>query len=158
MRRFFVDRELIHSDRPILIGRDVKHIRTVLRLKPGDEITLFDGEGSEYCARIIGSTPRAITLFVLHQHPAISESPVEITIGQALIKARKMDRIVRQLTELGTYAFIPFMAERSVPRPEPGRLVQKKAALGAHRQRGSQTMRPIPYTISSPCCFLQGIG
>lgn len=126
MTRFFLDRERIRSDRPILTGRDVRHIRKVLRLKPGEEITLFDGEGSEYGARIIDSTPQAIMLLVLHRYPAISESPVEITIGQALLKARKMDRIVRQLTELGTFAFIPFMAERSVPRPEPGRLAEKE--------------------------------
>ncbi|NVM22048.1 MAG: 16S rRNA (uracil(1498)-N(3))-methyltransferase [Desulfobacterales bacterium] len=126
MRRFFLDSEIIHSDRPAITGPDVRHIRTVLRLKPGEEITLFDGEGSEYRARITGSTPRAITLSVLDRYPAILEPAVQITIGQAILKAKKMDRIVRQLTELGIFAFIPFIAERSVPRPKPGPLAEKK--------------------------------
>jgi 16S rRNA (uracil1498-N3)-methyltransferase len=126
MRRFFLDREKIQSDRPTLTGPDVKHIRTVLRLKPGDEIFLFDGKGLEYRATITASTPKAIALSVLERFPSISESPVEITIGQALLKAGKMDRIVRQITELGIYALIPLLAERSVPRPEPERWAEKE--------------------------------
>jgi len=126
MRRFFLDREKILSDRPTLTGPDVKHIRTVLRLKPGDEIFLFDGRGLEYQARIAASTPKAIVLSVLERFSSISESPVEITIGQALLKAGKMDRIVRQVTELGIYALIPLLAKRSVPTPEPERWAEKE--------------------------------
>jgi 16S rRNA (uracil1498-N3)-methyltransferase len=125
MRRFFLDSRNVHSDRATITGPDVRHIRTVLRLKPGDEILLFDGEGFEYRARIVGSTSETISLLILDQYPSISESPVEITWGQALLKARKMDCIVRQLTELGTYAFIPFLAERSVPKADPGRLAER---------------------------------
>ena len=125
MRRFFLDRKSIHSDRAIITGPDVRHIRTVLRLKPGDEIFLFDGKGLEYRTRIIGSTPQAISLSVVKQYHATSESPVQITCGPALLKGRKMDGIVRQLTELGTFALIPFLAERSVPRPAPRRLTEK---------------------------------
>jgi 16S rRNA (uracil1498-N3)-methyltransferase len=126
MRRFFLDREKILSDRPTLTGPAVKHLRTVLRLKPGDEIFLFDGKSTEYRARITASTPKTIMLSVLEQFPSISESPVEITIGQGLLKARKMDRIVRQVTELGMYALIPVLAERSVPRPRPERWADKE--------------------------------
>jgi len=126
MRRFFLDREIILSDNPTLTGPDVKHIRTVLRLKPGEEIFLFDGKGSEYRARITASTPKTIILSVLERFPSISESPVEITIGQGLLKAKKMDRIVRQVTELGIYALIPLLAKRSVPRPRPERWAEKE--------------------------------
>jgi len=126
MRRFFLDREIILSDKPTLTGPDVKHIRTVLRLKPGEEIFLFDGKGSEYRARITASTPKTIILSVLERFPSISESPVEITIGQGLLKAKKMDRIVRQVTELGIYALIPLLAKRSVPRPRPERWAEKE--------------------------------
>lgn len=118
MRRFFLDREKILSISPTLTGPDVRHVRTVLRLKPGDEIVLFDGKGLEYRAQITASTPKAITFSVLEQFPSIPEPTVQITIGQALLKARKMDRIVRQVTELGIYALIPVQSERSVPKPQ----------------------------------------
>jgi 16S rRNA (uracil1498-N3)-methyltransferase len=126
MRRFFLEREKIVSARPILTGPDIRHIRTVLRLKPGDEILLFDGKGLEYRARITASTPEAIILSILERFSSIPESPVKITIGQALLKAGKMDRIVRQMTELGIYALIPLLAERSVPRREPERWTKKE--------------------------------
>ncbi|MBW2565502.1 MAG: 16S rRNA (uracil(1498)-N(3))-methyltransferase, partial [Deltaproteobacteria bacterium] len=126
MRRFFLDKEKILSDKPTLTGSDVKHLRTVLRLKPGDDVFLFDGQGSEYRARIIAGTPKTITLSVREQFPSIAESPVEITVAQGLLKARKMDRIVRQMTELGIYALIPVLAERSVPKPRPERWAEKE--------------------------------
>ena len=125
MRHFFIDREKILSDRPTLTGPDVKHVRRVLRLKPGDEIFLFDGQGLEYRARISASTPKAITLSVLDRFSSISESTVKITIAQSVLKAGKMDRIVRQATELGIHALIPLMAERNAPGPEPQRWAEK---------------------------------
>ncbi|MGD8757582.1 MAG: 16S rRNA (uracil(1498)-N(3))-methyltransferase [Deltaproteobacteria bacterium] len=126
MRRFFIDRPHAPSDRVMLTGPDVRHIRTVLRLGLGDEILLFDDKGSEYQAQIIDTAPAAITVLILCKYSAISESHLEVTIGQALLRAQKMDRIVRQLTELGAFGFIPFMAERSVPKPNPTRLAEKR--------------------------------
>ncbi len=125
MRRFFLDSKSLRSKSPAITGSDVRHIRTVLRLKPGDEIHLFDGKGIEYRAQITGSTPQKISLSVLDRYRSNSESSVEITCGQAFLKARKMDGIVRQLTELGAFSFIPFLAERSVSRPEPRRMAEK---------------------------------
>jgi 16S rRNA (uracil1498-N3)-methyltransferase len=159
MRRFFLNKEQIHSHGAILTGPDVRHIRTVLRLGAGDEIFLFDGKGSEYRARIMDSTPQQITLSILHQYSAVSESPVELTIAQALVKAPKMDRIVRQLTELGAFAFLPFMAQRSVPRPEPKRLAGRMRRWEAiARQALKQCGRSRPLHLGSVISFLELIG
>jgi 16S rRNA (uracil1498-N3)-methyltransferase len=125
MRRFFLHRDAICSHDPTIVGPDVKHIRTVLRLKPGDEIVLFDGEGTEYRARIEASTERAVRLFILDKRASTAESPTNIAIGQALLKGRKADAVVRQLTELGATAFLPFVSERSVPRPDPARMKER---------------------------------
>ena len=126
MRRFFLEKEAILSEKPTLTGPDVKHIRTVLRLKPGDDLFLFDGKGSEYRARITASTPKAVVVSVAEAFPSTSESPVQITIGQGLLKAKKMDSVVRQITELGIHALIPVMTERSVPQPKPERWAEKE--------------------------------
>jgi 16S rRNA (uracil1498-N3)-methyltransferase len=126
MRRFFLAREAILSDKPTLTGTDVKHIRTVLRLKPGDEIFLFDGQGFDYRARIETMTQKVVNLRVLEQSPSVSESPVEITIGQALLKGKKMDRLVRQVTEMGIHALVPVIALRSVPKPGKERWLERE--------------------------------
>ncbi|MBW2170840.1 MAG: 16S rRNA (uracil(1498)-N(3))-methyltransferase [Deltaproteobacteria bacterium] len=150
MRRFFLEREKILSERPKLTGPDFKHVRTVLRLKPGDELFLFDGKGSEYRARIIESTPKAIILSVEEAFPSTSESPARITIGQGLLKAGKMDGVVRQATELGIHALIPVIAERSVPKPKSERWAEKERrwktiAWESLKQCGrSQTPRLAP--------------
>jgi 16S rRNA (uracil1498-N3)-methyltransferase len=126
MRRFFLSPEAIQSGRPTLTGPDVKHIKTVLRLKPGDTVVLFDGEGRDYLACIETVTQKAVTLTVLERFPSISDCSAEITIGQALLKGRKMDRLVRQMTELGMVALIPVIARRSVPKPKKDRWLTKK--------------------------------
>jgi 16S rRNA (uracil1498-N3)-methyltransferase len=126
MRHFFLHRDAIRSHDPAITGPDVKHIRTVLRLKPGDEIALFDGEGSQYRARIEKFSPGAVHLSILDQQASSAEPSVDIAIGQALLKTRKLDRIVRQITELGATAFLPFVAERSVARPSPERLRDRR--------------------------------
>jgi 16S rRNA (uracil1498-N3)-methyltransferase len=126
MRRFFLSDEAIQSGSPTLTGPDVKHIKTVLRLKPGDTVFLFDGQGRDYRACIETVSKKAVTLTVLERISSISESPVEITIALALLKGRKMDRVVRQMTELGMVALIPVISRRSVPKPKRDGWVTKK--------------------------------
>ena len=133
MRRFFLHRDTICSPDPTIVGPDVKHIRTVLRLKPGDKIVLFDGEGTEYRARIKTSTTRAVRLFILDKQASAAESSAHIAIAQALLKGRKADAVVRQLTELGATAFLPFLSERSVPLPEPLRMNENVGRLSLER-------------------------
>jgi 16S rRNA (uracil1498-N3)-methyltransferase len=121
MNRFFLDKHSVLSENPAITGSDVKHIRSVLRLKPGDTIALFDGEGTEYECAIMTSSPRHIGLSVLNSTRIVRESPVHITIAQALLKGPKMDWIIQKLTELGVSAFIPFPAKRSIPQLDADR-------------------------------------
>lgn len=117
MRYFFIEQSAVGDPQLLITGSDAKHIRTVLRLKPGDKIGLFDGQGFEYRARIVTVSAGRVEVLVLQRFPATAESPVQIIIAQAFLKAKKMDRLVRQLTELGINKWIPFFAKRSVPRP-----------------------------------------
>lgn len=139
MRRFHVDTsviealfekvssEAVHDFRtcggsvPLSPG-DAKHVRNVLRLKPGDPVRLFDGRGAEYDARIAEISEAGVMAAVLSRIPSDTESPLGITIAQGFLKEKKMDTLVRQLTELGIVRWIPFIAERSVARPDPKRL------------------------------------
>jgi 16S rRNA (uracil1498-N3)-methyltransferase len=128
MRRFFIDKnKVVGSAAPLAItGPDAKHIAKVLRLKPGDRIGLFDGAGSTYEASILDVSPTCVNVSVLRSLSLRTESPVQITIAQALLKEKKMDTLVRQLTELGMAVWAPFLAARSVPRPDQQRLAARK--------------------------------
>jgi 16S rRNA (uracil1498-N3)-methyltransferase len=125
MRRFFAQAKELSSGRAVIKGPDARHLRTILRVKPGDEIFLFDGQGWDYRAQIVEATSLGISICVLDRLRSVSESSVSIAIGQAVLKGRKMDRIVRQLTELGVTAFLPFLADRSVSRPDAKSLALK---------------------------------
>jgi 16S rRNA (uracil1498-N3)-methyltransferase len=141
MRRFFIEEQKIKEGKATLRGSDAKHIRRVLRMKPDDAIVLFDGEGTEYSAKIVRISTDSIDVSVSRQYLARPESPVSITLAQAFLKEKKMDRLVRQMTELGITRWAPFFAERSVSRPDRERLSARqdrwhKIAREASKQCG----------------------
>ena len=120
---FFFNEKIRPSDETLLIdGSDARHMKKVLRLRPGQHIGLFDGRGMEYTAVIEAVLSRGVQLRIVSGQPSRTESPVAVTVAQAILKDRKMDRIVRQLTELGVSAWMPFFSRRSVPNPDPRRL------------------------------------
>ena len=122
MRYFFID-SLGQKDANFSItGSDARHIRTVLRLKPGDKIGLFDGKGFEYEAEIVNVSPGKVNASLIRRFPSAAESPIRVTVAQGFLKERKMDGLVRQLSELGIAKWIPFIAERSVPVPDKKQL------------------------------------
>ncbi|MDY6904556.1 MAG: 16S rRNA (uracil(1498)-N(3))-methyltransferase [Thermodesulfobacteriota bacterium] len=120
MRRFFIDRPVSAGMAHTINGPDARHITHVLRMKQGDEIAMFDGNGYTLKARIDMLSPKRVAVTITDVRPCETESPIHITIGQALLKDKKMDGLIRQLTELGMNEWLPFTAERSIP--DPGRM------------------------------------
>ncbi|MBC2709944.1 MAG: 16S rRNA (uracil(1498)-N(3))-methyltransferase [Desulfosarcina sp.] len=100
----------------------------MLRLAAGDAVELFDGSGNGYLAQIVSVSPKAVQLTIEESFPLLSESSVPITLAQGMLKDRKMDQLIRQLTELGIARWIPFYAARSIPVPG-------KKGLGARLDR-----------------------
>lgn len=127
LRRFFLNKRSILSGNPALTGSEARHIRNVLRLRPGDRIAVFDGEGTEYECTIVNSSPSCVTLSVLNSTQITRESPVNLTIAQALLKgSNKTDWIIQKLSELGITAYIPFRAHRSIPKPDINRAESRR--------------------------------
>jgi 16S rRNA (uracil1498-N3)-methyltransferase len=125
MRYFFMDSLEPKCSIISITGQDARHIKTVLRLKPGDKIGLFDGKGFEYEAEIVDLWPGKVNASLIRSFPSTAESPVRITVAQGFLKERKMDGLVRQLSELGITEWMPFIAERSVPMPDKKRLLTR---------------------------------
>ena len=122
MRYFFVEQPLETGTACTITGPDVKHIRKVLRLKPGDAVFLFDGKGFEYEAEIVSVSAKSVELSVIDRYPSAGESPLHITVAQGFLKEKKMEGLIRPLSELGVSHWAPFFCERSVARPDAGRL------------------------------------
>ena len=126
MRYFFIKPLAPDATTAIITGPDAKHVKNVLRLQPGDSVGLFDGSGMEYEARITALTTGRIEAEIIRRFPSLSESPIQIIIAQGLLKDKKMDSLVRYLTELGITKWIPFMAHRSVPKPDKAQHLKRK--------------------------------
>ena len=122
MRYFFIDKPVLAGERVIIRGSDVRHIRNVLRLSRGDRIGLLDGRGNSSMAQINSIKPDSVTVEVLSCRPAPDGPVVELIVAQAYLKDKKMDDLIRQMTELGTTVWMPFCASRSVSRPDNRRL------------------------------------
>ncbi len=121
MRHFYIEPAALKKPVIAIEGSEARHIKNVLRLKPGDGIRLFDGQGFEYEADIQRLPANRVEIRITREFPATSESPVQIAVAQALLKEKKMDRLLRHLCELGITQWVPFISERSVPRPDAGR-------------------------------------
>ncbi len=156
IRRFKISREDIHSGEAVLDDpAELRHLSRVLRLKAGDPVILFDGEGKEYRAAIRQLTDRqACFSLVQEAHPETAESPLRIILGIGLLKSAKLDWLIQKATELGVDEILPFHSLRVVPRPEEEAVQNRlgrweKIALEAAKQCGRAR---IPH-ISAPCAF-----
>jgi len=99
----------------------------VLRLQIGDAVELIDDSGHAHRATIQTIDGERVSLSVGKPRHIHRESPIQITLAQALLKDRKMDTLIRQVTELGVNRWMPFPADRSVPRPDEERLKNRVA-------------------------------
>lgn len=117
LRRFYMAPEMVDQPQPVITGPDAGHICRVLRLSTDDIVELFDGTGKGYRARIVSASAKRVSFAIETSFTLLSESPVHITLAQGILKDRKMDALIRQLTELGVDCWMPFYAARSVPSP-----------------------------------------
>jgi 16S rRNA (uracil1498-N3)-methyltransferase len=111
----------VFSEQPLGADRELTlsasaaaHVGRVLRLGVGAQLTVFDGTGGEYPATIVES--RGTVLRVrLGTHCRIErESPLKITLAQALVRGERMDWVIQKATELGVAVLVPLVTERSV--------------------------------------------
>jgi 16S rRNA (uracil1498-N3)-methyltransferase len=128
MPRFYVPQPQIEKDMLKIEGDEVKHIRKVLRLKAGDQISVFDGSAKEYEGKIVEEGTSSVVIRIENILSSKQESPLEIILAQSLLKGEKMDYLIQKATELGVKAVIPFFSSRSVP------VLDKSKRLSRHRR------------------------
>jgi 16S rRNA (uracil1498-N3)-methyltransferase len=113
--RLFVDHRLAAAGHLDLPAHATRHVQ-VLRLQPGDAVTLFDGSGGEWSAQIAAMDRRSVQVQLLDQSPRECETPIAVTLALAMPANDRMDALVEKATELGAVAIQPLMTERSVLR------------------------------------------
>jgi 16S rRNA (uracil1498-N3)-methyltransferase len=120
--RFYLESPLETGARIALSERAAHHAARVLRLRSGDDVTLFDGRGGEYAATIVESTRNAIAVEVGLWQDIERESPLGVTLVQGISSAERMDLTVQKAVELGVAAIQPLHTDKSIVRLNPQRL------------------------------------
>ncbi|MEC5163946.1 16S rRNA (uracil1498-N3)-methyltransferase [Janthinobacterium sp. CG_23.3] len=111
----------------VTLPEAVAHHVQVVRLAPGDAITLFNGEGGEYTAVLASVEKRRVTAELKAFAPRDTELAYAVTLAQALPEASKMDWIVEKAIELGASGIAPLSAQRCVVRLSAERAEKKHA-------------------------------
>lgn len=113
-------------DRPAaLAGAPAHYLGRVLRVGPGQPVTLFNGDGHDYAAEVARVTRDEVTLQVIARLPGLPESPLEVTVVQAVSRGERMDQTLQKCTELGAAAFQPVFSERSEVRLDGDKLQRR---------------------------------
>jgi 16S rRNA (uracil1498-N3)-methyltransferase len=156
MPRFYIPPHIWSSDRLALDADEAHHAVDVLRLKAGDRITVFNGQGAEALAEIVQAKRDAVELRRLS---ATKTEPLrcEITLGQAVPKGKNMELIIEKATELGAASVAPLLSERTVVQADAGDALRKqqkwqRTAVEACKQCG-QNWLPRIQTPRTPRDF-----
>lgn len=158
-RRFYAPSEAFSADRQglTLQSDEARHLRDVLRLRPGDEVYVFDGAGNEFRCLIEDSRRDAARLKVLAQvPPARPESLLQFTLAVALLKGEKFDLVVQKATELGVVRILPVVTKLADIRLRDDSDARKRVArwqriaLEAAKQSGRALIPEIAGPVSFP--------
>ncbi|HEX6612463.1 MAG TPA: 16S rRNA (uracil(1498)-N(3))-methyltransferase [Rhodanobacteraceae bacterium] len=110
----------IHLDLGLHVGAEVvlpeqaaAHLARVLRLRAGDRLSMFNGDGNDYATELVAVGARETRARVLEVQANRRESPLRIVLAQALARGEKMDWIVQKATELGVAEIVPLVTARS---------------------------------------------
>lgn len=112
IHRVFTPLKLEPGQAVRLEGGKAHYLGRVLRVAPGQAVVLFNGDGRDYACEVLGATKSGLDIGVISRLPAKAESPLEITVAQAVSRGERMDQTLQKCTELGAAAFQPLWSER----------------------------------------------
>ena len=151
--RLYVEAEL-HPDFKLTLPVDAAHhAARVLRLRDGDAVVLFDGRGGEYEARLVVGARGQVAARTGEPRDPELESPLQVTLVQAVSSSEKMDFTIQKAVELGVAAIQPVLSEKSVVRLSAGREEKKHArwrrvAIAACEQCGRNRLPELREAMS----------
>jgi 16S rRNA (uracil1498-N3)-methyltransferase len=124
------------------------HALSVLRLKRGEPVILFNGDGAEYAAVVVMASRDRFALDVTGREPRDREAPFPVTLAQAVSSAERMDYTIQKSVELGVAAIQPLESRRSVVRLSAERAQRRVAhwqgvAIAACEQCGRNRVPPV---------------
>ena len=119
MYHFFVEPETVGEKEIVITNGDVNHIRNVLRMRPGEQIRISDGQGRDYLCEIRQIGAEAVTAGILETETVETELPARVILFQGLPKSDKMELIIQKCVELGVAKVVPVVTARTIVKLDP---------------------------------------
>jgi len=132
----------------LLPDSESAHLRRVLRIEAGDTVAVFDGRGGEYVARVEQVEAAGVLIRPIQHVDQTSEPSVALTVAPALLKGRKYDEVVRDLTMVGAVVVQPLATARTEAKPRDTERWTRIAVASA-----KQCGRAVVPEVRNPCSF-----
>ena len=153
MRRFYAPPNQFDGQKVKLAVEETRHLRNVLRMKSGDEVQVFDGNGREFLAEVESIGKREALLKVIGEiDPPAPESDLDLTIAACVFKNDKFDLVVQKAVELGVARLAPMVSFRSevnlqatAKRTERWRKIALEATKQCERAKVMLIDEPLPF-------------
>lgn len=147
MPRFYLPENLSVGQTVALPDNIVRHLN-VLRVRPNENITLFNGKGKAHSAQLTVLEKRRAEAEILHEDTTDNESPLNITLIQSISSGERMDFTLQKSVELGVTAIQPVISERCIVRLDGERAAKRLArwqeiVISACEQSGRNTVPPV---------------
>ncbi len=158
--RYFVTPP-VDAARAVLRGDEAHHLAKVMRVKPGDEIIVFDGGGCEWLARVAAVQRGEIALELLEQREMDREQGVAVTLAVALPKSERQRWLVEKSVELGVQRLVPLITDRGVAQPVDNALSRlRRTVVEASKQCGRNRLMEIaaPQPWTGFCAAVAVLG
>jgi len=144
----------IHLPVSLTVGQTVeldenarRHVAQVLRLRVGDRVVLFNGEGGEYPATIVHTGKRSVQVRIDDFAAIDRESPLRVHLGLGISKGERMDFALQKATELGVARITPLFTERVVVRLDDRRLGKRhdhwRGVIAAACEQSGRNRLPV---------------
>lgn len=127
MQHFFVTPDQIQEDRICITGSDVNHMKNVLRMHIGEQVTINDGNNISYLCTVESYQEDLAILHIEEQQMTDTELSSRIYLFQGLPKQDKMELIVQKAVELGVYEVVPVATKRAVVKLDEKKALKKVA-------------------------------
>ena len=158
MYHFFAPEGETEAGRIRITGPDVKHITRVLRLGPGDQIMVSDGQDRNRLCVIAETGPDFVLLEILEEAMPSPEMNRRLTLFQGLPKGDKMDYIIEKSVELGIFSLVPVEMARSVMRLDPKKKESRRQRWQAKAESAAkQSRRGLIPEVGAVCSFSEAL-
>jgi 16S rRNA (uracil1498-N3)-methyltransferase len=131
------------------VDAEAQHLAKVMRAKPGDEVSLFDGSGQEFTARVSAIGKSTVELEIVERRQTDRELKQALTLAVSLPKGDRQKVLVEKLVELGVTRLIPLDTAWSVAEGTPAALLRlRRQVIEASKQCGRNRLMGIAEPLS----------